>query len=77
MNSQSYYKMLLKEYYNLLDKHDWFYEYSDDFSVWSAGQNKRQKLLAIAKESDTHKQLYIAFEQYKFNQAPKPKEPDN
>ena len=31
----------LKEYYQQLTWHDWFYEYSDDHSVWRRGNQKK------------------------------------
>lgn len=42
--------MTIEEYYALLEKHDWYYEMSDDHRVWKAGVAARDNLVAIAAE---------------------------
>jgi len=48
----------LQEFDAQLAAHDWFYEYSDDHSVWEAGRAAHSKLLAAAKASPQHQALY-------------------
>ena len=35
---------------HILKKHDWYYEYSDDFSVWEKGKDSLFKLKQTLKE---------------------------
>lgn len=53
--------MQLKEYDNLLAQHDWYYNYSDDYTVWSKGDSSYQRLLDISKLTDDHAKLFQAW----------------
>lgn len=53
--------MNLADYYDLLEKHDWFYGYSDDHRAWRKGQAEAHQLFAIAKQSPEHDALYKAY----------------
>lgn len=59
--------MTLPEFYDLLAKHDWYFDYSDDFRVWQRGQAERQRIRTIAKESVEHNDLFRAFYAHYFN----------
>ena len=48
----------LSKYQSMLTNHDWFYEFSDDPSVSSAGRVRQKTLYGISKESDLHSELY-------------------
>ena len=39
----------LENFINALRSHDWFYNYSDDHSVWCRGRDERDSLMATAK----------------------------
>jgi hypothetical protein len=39
-------------YRQLLGQHDWFYAYSDDHSVWSAGKSHMARILDLQKHLD-------------------------
>lgn len=41
-----------QEYRNLLGRHDWYYDYSDDHSVWAAGKSQRESLRAMRNNID-------------------------
>jgi hypothetical protein len=45
---------LMSEYITLLQSHDWYYNYSDDFTFWQKGRNERDKLLQLRLELDQH-----------------------
>jgi hypothetical protein len=63
-------QMTLKEFYAMLKGFDWYFEFSDDFRVWSAG-NKRQKyLMEIAKSSPELQSLYNGFHAHYFSGGP-------
>lgn len=72
----------LAEYYDMLSRHDWYYAYSDDGSVFRRGEAANQKLAAIAKTSPEHAALLAGYKQYYFSgkpwgteRAPKPGRP--
>lgn len=52
--------MTLNEYSALLARHDWTYQYSDDYLVWSRGADEREKIIRAAKESPAHQALFDA-----------------
>jgi 6-phosphogluconate dehydrogenase (decarboxylating) len=49
------------EYFNRLSNHDWYYDYSDDHSVWKRGNEYRDRLLNTAAEHPTYKKMYNEF----------------
>jgi hypothetical protein len=42
----------LEEFVEALNRHDWYYQFADDFAVWSAGNTRDQMLLRLAREGD-------------------------
>ncbi|MBD36253.1 MAG: hypothetical protein CL512_05740 [Actinobacteria bacterium] len=42
-------KELLSKFTNLLQAHDWFFDFSDDHRVWTQGRDEKDSLLAMAK----------------------------
>jgi len=42
--------MSTADYLDELRRHDWYYNYSDDHSVWTKGRNNAHRLQAIAAE---------------------------
>jgi hypothetical protein len=60
-------KMTLREFYNQLQAHDWYYDFSDSGEVWRAGVKDRKRLEEISKESREHRQLYLKFKEYVFS----------
>jgi len=47
-----------KEFYSMLEEHDWFYGYSDDHRVWTAGSEANRKLQAIIQEDSLLTRMY-------------------
>lgn len=43
---------LLETYTNQLIRHDWSYDWSDDYSVWSKGNEQRKALSVMQKQLD-------------------------
>lgn len=75
-------KVTLQEFYDLLDKHDWYYMMSDDNGVERKGSVAMVKLGRIAQQSPAHTELLAQFHQFHWTgkpwnteQAPKPKRP--
>lgn len=76
---------LLIEFYEMLQRHDWFYEFSDDHSVWQRGETSKTKLISISTQTPEHRTLYNGFVAHYYSGAswktekkplpPKPNEP--
>ena len=49
------------DYINMLKSHDWFYDYSDDHSVWVRGKAQRGAILEARKILDPD---YIIWNQH-------------
>lgn len=47
----------LHDFYTLLEKHDWYYQYSDDHSVFMKGEREHQLIRTIARQSHAHRRL--------------------
>lgn len=48
----------IDEYVNQLKAHDWFYDYSDDHTVWVAGRESANKLSGKALSHEIYNQVY-------------------
>ena len=68
--------MNIKQYYDELKVFDWYFEYSDDYRVYTKGRDNYNKLKGISGESEEHKQLFNAFKDYYFNNGNYPKNID-
>lgn len=82
MNPNQPQPMPLLDYYLLLEKHDWFFDYTEDPTVWRRGQAAHAHLQQIAKTSPEHQALYQKYRDYVFSGAsfdkerlPKPEKP--
>jgi hypothetical protein len=62
--------MTLQDYYEELDKHDWYYQYSDDSRVYNKGQQNADRLKRISEESPKHKILWEGFCNHMFSGGP-------
>lgn len=74
----------LDQYYNMLDRHDWTYMYSDDPTSYRSGVDTEKKLRKIAQESTSHQNLFEAMRDYyhphgvaRLPRVLKPKRPAN
>lgn len=54
----------LREFYYMLEKHDWYHPFSDSSMVQFNGFINERKLSQIASTSKEHSELYIAFEDH-------------
>lgn len=72
----------LAEFYDVLERHDWYYYFSDDMSVHNKGELAQKNVEAMAKLSVEHGTLFDAFNAHVFSgkpwgteRAPKPIKP--
>ena len=57
--------MNLTKFYDMLDRHDWFYTYADDHRYYIRGRDNEVELLKMACEhGKEYKDLYDAFHYY-------------
>ena len=45
-------------YLNLLRQHDWYYDYSDDDSVWNRGHDERKAMNQFQEKHDPDCKLW-------------------
>lgn len=68
--------MQINAYYEDLASHDWFYEYTDDYRVWAAGDANFKRLARVAEtHGGRHRELFDEWCAYKFRQGPEPQRP--
>lgn len=72
----------LADYWDQLNRFDWYYEMTDDFSVWRRGTTRWDELRKISQESPEHMVLFNGFYKHMFTgpawnneQVPKPSRP--
>lgn len=58
--------MTNEEFFDLLERHDWYYNYSDDHRVWKKGSEASKRLQAIIQENDLWTRMYLAYSDYIF-----------
>lgn len=59
--------MELDLYIEMLLKLDWFYDYSDDYRVWKAENEKMKNAKFYINSSPAHKAAFKVVEEYKTN----------
>ena len=59
-------------YRQLLAQHDWYYPFSDDYSVWAKGKAHVEKIQGLQKHIDPDYQIWnsIAPEDCRVNKEP-------
>ena len=65
--SPSVYVEAFEAYAKRLKNHDWFYEYSDDGSVWRAGLQAQKSLIADARAYPLLSTLFTEYSTWIFN----------
>jgi len=57
----------LEQFWNVLSIFDWYFQFSDDFSVWKRGAEIEKAVLEMAKQTEIHQQLYDTFHIHSFS----------
>ena len=47
----------IREYFNQLRGHDWYYDYSDDYRVWQRGSQNREMFMKQSEENIDNKRM--------------------
>jgi len=58
--------MDILEYFQELERHDWYYNYSDDHTVWERGNRNAHRLQAIAAEDQLLGRMYADYSKWVF-----------
>lgn len=66
----------LPEFWDMLKKHDWTHEMSDDHSVWRRGNAEQVRLMGISKESPEHEALFNSMGDWGWNRGELPPRPE-
>lgn len=66
----------LSEFYNLCLRHDWFYSFSDDQSMWRRGQNQRDEINRVRKQGEEFEALFQEFVSYREKGGTVPTRPE-
>lgn len=46
------------EFYNLLERHDWYYDFSDDRSVYARGKKTRDQIMELKRHDPELQRIY-------------------
>ena len=49
------------EYFGLCASHDWYFQYSDDSSVYSRGRDQSNELMLYLREDKKYEDIYDAW----------------
>lgn len=60
----------LKDYWDMLNRHDWYWHMADGIRETREGKAKEAELLKISEESIEHKKMYVSFEAFNFTGDP-------
>ena len=64
--------MNIEQFFNEASRHDWFYDYSDDHRVWTAGNENKNRLYELAKDNTTKEKIMSEFRAYTLGQRERP-----
>jgi hypothetical protein len=67
--------LTIEELYDIMEKHDWYYMYSDDGNVHRRGREASQKLQAMVQENKHFLALYNEYSDYISGNREKPTRP--
>ena len=56
--------MTLLQFWDRLEAHDWYFEFSDDMSRWKHGTEDLEELEGISIISEAHREMYLEFEKH-------------
>lgn len=59
--------MTLQEFYDKLESHDWFFEFSDDHFVWTRGNEQALELAAEAERDEQKQRLSEEYHDHVFS----------
>jgi hypothetical protein len=71
--------MTVEQYFALCENFDWYYDFTEDFTVWQKGKETNTNLMRYANQNSTFMRIYTQWKLYNFSgvnfgtkQCPKP-----
>ena len=64
--------MNIEQFFNEASRHDWFYDYSDDHRVWTAGSDNQKRLYELARDNVTKEKIMSEFRAYTLGKRERP-----
>ena len=64
--------MNIEQFFNECLRHDWFYDYSDDHRVWTAGNENKNRLYNLADGNDVKENIMSEFRAYTLGKRERP-----
>jgi hypothetical protein len=64
--------MNIEQFFNECLRHDWFYDYSDDHRVWTAGNENKNRLYNLADGNDVKEKIMSEFRAYTLGKRERP-----
>ena len=65
----------LRSYYDALSRHEWTFDYSDDYRVWDKGWRELEYLQGMATKNPHFAELFRGFSNYIWRGTSKPERP--
>lgn len=65
----------LRSYYDALARHEWTFDYSDDYRVWEKGCRELEYLQGMATKNPRFAEMFRDFSSYVWRGAAKPERP--
>jgi hypothetical protein len=65
----------LRSYYDALSRHEWTFDYSDDYRVWDKGRREMEYLQGMTTKNPRFAELFREFSNYIWGRATKPARP--
>ncbi len=65
----------LRSYYDALARHEWTFDFSEDYRVWERGWRELEYLQGMATKNPRLAELFRDFSNYIWGGAPKPERP--
>jgi hypothetical protein len=64
--------MNIEQFFNEASRHDWFYDYSDDHRVWTAGNEYKNNLYRLAEGNTVKEKIITEFRQWTLGKRERP-----
>jgi len=64
--------MNIEQFFNEASRHDWFYDYSDDHRVWTAGNEYQNNLYRLAEGNTVKEKIITEFRQWTLGKRERP-----
>jgi hypothetical protein len=64
-------QITIEEFYDMLEKHDWYYDFADDHRYWKAGKASLEKIKILTQKDSIFARLYLDYSTWIFSNSEK------